>query len=360
MSLQKTSHRLKSIDALRGIAVLLMIQQHVLYWLSADIADNATVLALGALGGLAAPVFITLSGVGVSLSAKRHFRSGHLMPLRGLVIIAFGYLLNFLTPHWFSLGAWYVLHLIGLAIMISPLLQRCSSKFLLGLTAGVVFSTALLQTHLGTPLRLFNQQMGHPENLDGFLRHIFVEGFFPIFPWIAYFIAGIVAGRWLLQRNIRRIAYLAAILFTGFAALAICYYVIPTITRNVYLLRFFTVSPSFYPSLTPITLLLMSLALLLLFAITSLEKHISLTRLTVLSYLGQCSMSLLIVHVAVIRESARYYDFWRIFPMPQAVFLTWAVLVFFASAAYLWHKIDYRYGAEWMMRHISAWILKRA
>ncbi|WP_419660013.1 uncharacterized protein Dvar_03560 [Desulfosarcina variabilis str. Montpellier] len=48
-----------------------MITQHVCYWFCALHAKFVT-LATGALGGLAAPIFITLSGVGVDLSIQRH------------------------------------------------------------------------------------------------------------------------------------------------------------------------------------------------------------------------------------------------------------------------------------------------
>jgi uncharacterized membrane protein len=334
-----------------------MIQQHVLYWLCTDIANSTVAIGLGAMGGLAAPLFVTLAGVGSSLALKRHCQIECLMPLRGLIILCFGYLLNFLTPSWFSLGAWYVLHLIGFAVMISPFLQKIPSKALLVLMTVVIFSTALLQTNLETPLRLFNQQMGNPINLGGFFRHMFVEGFFPIFPWIAYFMAGIVAGRWILQKKIKKISVLAAVLFSIFIILAVCFFFKLPFTRNIYLIRFFVVTPSFYPSSTPMILLLISLSLFFLSGVTILEAKVSYENLKFLSYLGQSSMTLLIIHVFIIRGSAHYFGFWRIFPMPTAVMLTWATLLFFTIMVYSWQKTNYRYGAEWLMRKVSSWSL---
>lgn len=347
------SHRLESVDALRGVAVLLMIQQHVLFWLSSNISTSALVLGLGGLGGLAAPIFITLAGVGSSLGTHRHADSDRIMPIRGLMILGFGYVLNFLAPHWFTLGAWYVLHLIGIAVMLSPLLQRISSPYLLTLTAIVIVATAVLQTYLGTPFRLFNQQMSDPVNVYGFLRHIFAEGFFPIFPWLAYFIAGMVSGRWLSQKEKTKIGYLAAVLFGLFLILALLDAAAPPFTQNPYLIRFFTVIPTFYPSLTPIILLLISLSLFFLLGFTALEEKTKLRSVKFLSCLGQCSMTLLIVHVAVIRGAAHHFHFWQTFPVAEAVLLTLITLLAFTLIACQWRKVGYRYGTEWLLRKVS-------
>lgn len=334
-----------------------MIQQHVLYWLSSNTINSKLVLSLGGLGGLAAPIFVTLAGVGTSLSAQRHIHMDLLMPVRGGIILAFGYLLNFLAPHWFSPGAWYVLHLIGLAIIISPFLQRISTPYLLTAMAFLIIVTAILQTYLGTPLRLYNQQMSDPVNLRGFFRHVFVEGFFPVFPWLAYFMAGMVSGRWLLKREKIKIAYLAAILLAIFAILAVCGAAGLKITYNPLIMRFFTVIPSFYPSLTPIILFLISISLFFLFGFLILEEKKSLHHVRFLIFLGQCSLTLLIVHVAVIRGAAHKFHFWRIFSVQNAVLLTWSTLIFFTIIAYLWHKINYRYGAEWVLRKASKKII---
>jgi hypothetical protein len=46
--------------------------------------------------------------------------------------MGFGYLLNWLTPSWFSLGTWFVLHMMGLAIATAPLWRRLGERALLG------------------------------------------------------------------------------------------------------------------------------------------------------------------------------------------------------------------------------------
>jgi uncharacterized membrane protein len=349
--------RLKSIDALRGIAVLLMIQQHLLYWLCLDTKNSKLLLVLNAMGGLAAPIFVTLAGVSSSLAVQRHTCFNLCMPVRGLILIGFGYLLNFLAPHWFSLGTWYVLHLIGFAVTLSPLLQRVSSSYLLGLMFGVIIMTLVLQTYFNTPFKLYNYQMANQADLWVFFRQMLVEGFFPIFPWMAYFMAGIVSGRWLRYKRQTRIGSLAVILFGIFTGLMLCNFISPSFTKSEFLIRFFTLIPSFYPSLAPIILLLMSLSLLFLYGIILIEAKISLRHLRFLSDLGQGSMTLLIVHVAVIRGAAHYWGFWKIFSILESILLTCSVLLVFTAISHQWRTFNFRFGAEWLLRKASNKIL---
>ena len=82
-----THQRLAFIDALRGIALLLMIAQHVSLWVCAQSRGSLFILMTGALGGLSAPIFVMLSGVGATLLAKHRNRPDFLLVTRGGMII---------------------------------------------------------------------------------------------------------------------------------------------------------------------------------------------------------------------------------------------------------------------------------
>ena len=357
MSFAKPSCRLESVDILRGIAVLTMIQQHVLFWLCSDIRGNLLVLVLNALGGLAAPLFVTLAGVGSSLAVQRLSCWDLLIPLRGAILIGFGYLLNLLAPHWFFINAWYILHLIGFALIIGPLLQRISSAYIMAMMAAVILITAILQIYFETPFKLFNHQMGISNSLRDFLKHVLAEGFFPIFPWLAYFMAGMVSGRWLIYKEEKKIGCLAIALFATFMGLIISALICPLVTKSVWLSRFFTFIPTFYPALIPITLLLMSLSLLFLFAARSLEAKMPLHNLRILAYLGKSSLTLLMVHVVIIRGAAYYFKFWKTFPAVPSIAVTYGVLLLVTVMVCQWYKINFRYGTEWLLRAVSNKIL---
>ena len=61
-----------------------------------------------------------------------------------------------------------------------------------------LIATVGVQNALDTPLRLFNEDMAAPKKPGGVLRFALAEGFFPVLPWLAFFMAGLLAGRWLL------------------------------------------------------------------------------------------------------------------------------------------------------------------
>ncbi|MBR9982374.1 MAG: DUF418 domain-containing transporter [Desulfatitalea sp.] len=341
--------RWTGIDALRGLAVLLMLSQHIAYWISGD-WHTMPLRVIGGLGGLAAPIFVLLAGVGATLVTHRHPGSDRLLVGRGCLVLGFGYLLNLLTPSWFTMQSWYVLHMIGFGLMTTPLLRRIPNRALLVLLAGTVLATALIQHHLETPFYLYNRQMSATQLPGGWLRLALAEGFFPVFPWIAYFIAGLLSGRWLLRDTLVPLWSLAATLFILAVVLSSVYLSGVAFAGNHPWVRFFKPIPTFYPSLTPITLFLITVALFFTAACTSPRWRNALGSTNVLVCLGRCSLSLLIVHVATLRELSVYLGLFRSLPVIATLFITSALIVLFIAAALWWRKIQFKYGAEWILR----------
>lgn len=342
--------RLLSLDALRGLAVVFMIGQHLVYWLGAELSTSLTLRAFGALGGLAAPLFVTLSGLGAALLGGRHENPDRLLLARGLMVMGFAYLLNFLTPHWFSMQSWYVLHLIGFGLLTAPLLRRAPNGFLFALVFIVIAATAGLQNYLDTPLRLSNARMAETDLPGGLLRLAAAESYFPILPWMALFIAGHLAGRWLACGRPEKMAGLGLGLAAGALLLSILYLAGFDFTRTALLVRVFKPIPYFYPALAPVTLFLMAAALVFIYIFVHVEDQWQIRAPDVLVALGRCSLSLLILHVAILREAAVRVHFWRSLSTPATVALTLAVIAGFTLMAVLWAKANFRYGAEWLLR----------
>nr|WP_263429254.1 DUF1624 domain-containing protein [Nannocystis pusilla] len=344
-----------SLDALRGLAVVLMMEQHMAVWLwrsepgVSPIAQAPVLMALNGLGGLAAPTFITLAGAGTTLLARaRPTGVDAILVRRGLIVMGFGWLLNLLTPSWFSAGSWFVLHLMGLGMATAPLWRRLSDRALLIGQALLLLAAPLVQHWLRTPELLVNDRMRRLDLPGGPLRLAFAEGQFPIVPWLGLFLGGIVVGRWLQQGRTAPILRMASVLLvTGVALAAVALRTGPHV--GVWD-RLFQIRLSFYPATPAIVLLLQSGTLLLLLGALALERRGRIGERGWLVALGRASLTLLLVHVVVFRELTRPLGAWQAFSAEIALAIVGAWVIVCALAARLWQRVGYRYGAEWLLR----------
>jgi uncharacterized membrane protein len=353
--------RLNFIDALRGLAVLLMMEQHLGIWFWDGKIRNLNnfvyqlLFGFNALGGFAAPVFIVLAGVGSSFFIQRHSDSntGRILFLRGCVIMLYGYMLNILTPGWFSIGSWYVLHLIGFAILLSPFIGRLSDRTILIIFALLLVSTAVIQNLLNTPFFLSNERMRNLDLEGGAFRLAFAEGQFPIFPWLCFFLSGLITGRWLIDKKISHITRLASVFFATAALFSVLFLLGFNFAIYAPLVRVFRLNPGFYPISTNLALILISLVLfsILIFRLIGLHRNIS--NSNPLVCLGRSSLTLLIVHVVIFREVLYRLDLQRKLPAGAALVSLFMVLTIFTLLTSYWRKYNYRYGAEWLLRKIA-------
>lgn len=350
------TQRLKSIDALRGLAVLLMIEQHLGIWLWKEhykLFDHIFMLCFNGLGGFSAPVFITIAGLGCSFLQYRHDNTDRTLISRGLVIIFFGYLLNILTPSWFSIGSWYVLHMIGFAMILSPLLRRLPSHVLILLFFAVLIATVCIQNALDTPPKISSRHMGNINLPGGVFRLALAEGHFPVFPWLSLFLAGILTGRWLINKKLQNILCMAlACLCTGMLLSAFNLLGFEFATEGP-LLRACKILPRFYPAFPPIILILVALVLFSVLIITLIESKRGFSPINPLVCLGRSSLTLLIIHVVIFRQLSHYFQFWRIFSIGETLSIVFVILTLSAVLAVLWRKFNYRFGAEWLLRKIA-------
>lgn len=211
----------------------------------------------------------------------------------------------------------------------------------------------MLQNHFETPLRLYNSHMAAPVGVKGVARYALAEGYFPIFPWIAFFMTGLLAGRWLKENRMERARHLALWLLLATAILALTYFIGPDFARREPLVRYFRLQLSFYSALTPLSLLLMAVSLLLFIAFCRFDQTHGFGQSHVLVCLGRVSLTFLMIHIAVIRESALYFGYWQTLPKIGTLFATLAILACFALIAKVWQRYRYKFGFEWLLRRVS-------
>lgn len=348
--------RLFALDALRGIAVFLMIEQHTGIWLwqgpgpGQSQSDFPLLVGFNALGGMAAPLFVSLAGMGSALFVSAG-RPGTDLTLvrRGLVLMLFGLALNLMTPSWFSWGSWFVLHMMGFAMALAPVWRRLSNRGLLVACGVVLVATVAVQLWLPTPIPLHNPRMRDTTMPGGVLRLALAEGQFPILPWLCFYLAGFVAGRWVKDGHAGRVAVLGL----GFAALGGGGYLLRSAVAHPWVRRAFELHLGFYPASVAIVGLLLGGALLLIALVAWAETRRSITERHPLVTLGRASLTLLMVHVVLFRELSRPIGWWRNLSADLALTVIFTFVALSVVGSWLWQRVGYRYGAEWLLRKLA-------
>src|SRR3954454_21844223 len=255
-----TSTRRAYLDWLRGIAVLIMIEAHLIdSWTGVPDRNTRLFEWSMVLGGFGAPLFLMLAGVAVSLSAGSKARRGAndraaavAVMRRGLEIFGLAFLFRFqaLILGWSSYRTLLrvdILNVMGPAIVAAAALW--------GLCRGprrrvLAFLAATLATTLLTPiLRTVSWLSSMPDPIGAYLRPAGVYSGFPIFPWAGFVFAGAFVGA-LLDRQASS-AERAEIrantsLGVGGAVLAMAAYAASFLPSAYSRSDFWTSSPSFF------------------------------------------------------------------------------------------------------------------
>lgn len=352
-------NRITSLDLLRGAAVILMVQQHTGYWfwqsggsISSLLTKHPVMVIMNGLGGLAAPLFIALAGAGVTLSFAAG-RGNREIFLRGIVLVFFGFLLNIMTPAWFAPWSWYVLHLIGTGMCISPLLRKINTAALFIISISVVIISVIMLSHFGMPRYFSNSFMRGSYSPAGILKLSAFSGNFPIFPWMALFIAGVVSGRWINSGNCINIFKTAClILLSGL--------VLFTVKQGNFELfnndlgrRLLTVNLYMFPAYPIQFMALSSITLLLIYAVLYAGEKISIRTDNVIVLLGRTSLSIFIIHIVVIRNLMTASGLWQSFSAAVTLLLQLAVIAVIILLVYFWNKKGFSYGFEWILRRVK-------
>ncbi len=287
-----------SVDLLRGLAIAIMVAANLIPSLLAPPAP----FWLRALASVAAPLFIFLSGMMVALSfrLKKHTFSYFL--LRGGFVVALGALLDLLARGMVPFLDFDVLYLIGISLPLAYLFLELDLRKRMLVFLSIIVVTPFAQAffgYSGLPLSvpLIPVFTGSPlPAATAVLRQWLIEGWFPIFPWLAVALLGAHAGTFRWQENtIRSFAGREPALLGGgaLATGALFWYLLPgpALTPYGYV-------ELFYPPTTEFLLFITGLIVCLFIAADRLVSagHIP----GPLLVLGQCSLAIYVVHTLII------------------------------------------------------------
>jgi uncharacterized membrane protein len=184
--------RFWEIDALRGIAIVMMIAYHIFFNLiffldyGLNITKTWRIFQI-----ITAGLFIMLAGVSLTISyskaVKKKVNVGRKIALKSMKIYLFGMLITLATSIFLSSGTVYfgILHFIGLSILIGYVFVRF--KYYNLLFACIIFAASNFTLNIKATNNLFLWLGLRPE-------FFYSVDYFPLLPWFGVFLIGIFLG----------------------------------------------------------------------------------------------------------------------------------------------------------------------
>jgi len=343
----KKRGRIESVDLIRAIGILSMVQIHIAkYLLNVPGKSLPFYTIMNSFGQIAAPFFLVAVGISLVISTRKRKQKGENSFVytfkRGLFLIVIGLLFMFLWPG-------DILHYIGVFLIVTLLLLYLPKIW------RVVVSFIFL---IGAPIALmYVDYMAGWERLaytlsgfwtfTGFFNNLLFTGFHPIFPWIFFVIMGSVIGEYMFEsiekkKEERFVSYgfIIGVIFMLIGWSVVSYMNIPL---------------TFYPTSISYVLFYFGFCLLffsLFFSLLDVKKKF-VKPLRPLLFLGTISFSMYIFHVILGLGIFYLMDTLYSFNMRFVVFYIILLLIAISAICYLFvRKIGYA-PFEWLMRKFS-------
>ena len=191
--------RFREIDSLRGLAVLLMVMVHAAATWNPSNTSQTSLLAylVAGLGGLAAPLFVTIFGWGMykSKSPRKSILT------KAAVLIILQYVVNLCSPHLYEPYSPGILSLFAMLLIAKPAIMKSieSIKNMLifnGLIVGMFIINSFFIEFQGSSnwdSRIVVNDFLQLINLTLF------TGTYPVFPWITFCVVGAFLGRFVME-----------------------------------------------------------------------------------------------------------------------------------------------------------------
>jgi uncharacterized membrane protein YeiB len=212
----KKPARINGLDVARALAVLIMILVNFNVVLAEGLQPGWLATLYNALQGKGAAMFVVLAGTGMSMMLKSAIASAssteirrkqQVLLKRALFLFVFGLIFSVV---WRA----DILHYYGLFISIGALMATIRSRWLWIMAIALVFIYPFLLEVVDYDSGWDWQSIRYSGfwTAKGFLRNLFINGFHPVVPWLAFVFAGIWLGRTELSN---RTIQLGLLLITG-------------------------------------------------------------------------------------------------------------------------------------------------
>lgn len=218
--------RVYGLDVARSLAILGMLVAH--FGGEAAVlagGDDWAVRVVRFVDGRAMPLFVVLSGAGITLLLRRSTRPVRELAGRAVLLLLAGLLLEYTT------SVAVILQCYALFFLLALLVRRLSDRWLLGLAGLIVAAGAATRMFLAPHLpKAFEHVGGLSEHIgalrvvlrpDVLLSELVLTGLYSVLPTFAFFLVGMWLGRRDLSSKRLRVGLLlggAAMAVVGYGA----------------------------------------------------------------------------------------------------------------------------------------------
>ena len=203
---KSSPNRIQGYDLARALAIFGMVLVNFKIVMGAsDNGPNWLIWMVGLFEGRAAATFVILAGVGLSLISRRVrlendsqgiIRNRKTLLNRALFLFVVGLLY---TPLWPA----DILHFYGIYIAIGAYLLTASDRKLWrwAISFSLIFVILFLTFNYEAGWNWITLEYADFWTFQGMIRHLFFNGFHPVFPWAAFLFVGMWLGRQDIHAN---------------------------------------------------------------------------------------------------------------------------------------------------------------
>jgi uncharacterized protein len=352
MSMTAIPVRHDRLDALRGLAVMFMLEVHLGYWWAEGLPEGDLLVGMGtALGGMAAPLFFTIAGAGLGISHRNGPEAFGARNLRrGAALLAAGLVFTMVEMAVYGPWGWGVLQCLGVSMIICTLAMRAgaASRAMAGIA--VMAAAPLLRLFAGIPDVLYSDSMMGVSSASGYLSSAILCGFFPLVPWTGFMLIGTAVGESFFAgappasgracyagRTAWPQSSLAALLILAGAAGA---------AGGMPL--------EFFPPSLPFCLLACGLSIAALAVIGMLPgRPPHAEGPAPLASMGRLSLTIFVAHHLIGYNAFSAAGLLHAFGTAQALVMVLFSWTLAAAIAVLWSGMNYKYSLEWFLGRIA-------
>ncbi|MFJ7981499.1 DUF418 domain-containing protein [Lysinibacillus xylanilyticus] len=197
---QLQSKRIEGLDFARALAMFGMLIVNFKIIMGAVGNGPAWLIWFtGLFEGRASATFVTLAGIGVTLMTRKARNGGDLSTIKVELWKRSAFL--FVLGLCLYVADWTgdILHYYGVYMLIASFLIIVSTKFMIIISSLFLITSQILQVTMNY-LKGWHPKQPFMEYLDfrtiaGFIRNLLFNGYHPVFPWICFFLLGMILGR---------------------------------------------------------------------------------------------------------------------------------------------------------------------